>query len=287
MGNSQETGSCSLFTMLFCVFSMALGLCLVGSLLPVGVVMAAPSPSVPPGNNAATSFLSVPLYLPLITQRSACGPIPGEQYGVLSVNPPPTDRPAEEHGDLNLALREYAPTEAYRGLVDYAGATDHNAPRLSGLFANGRLPAFSSVYQVYDWDWACNCRGRLLTDPEVTLVGMAASPSETIHVPDSGYSIGDGYEVLVLYASPERITLKYTREDNVVHGFALHIEGLCVEPDLLALYRSWNSAGRGHLPALRAGQAFGRARGDEIKVAIRDSGRFQDPRSRKDWWQDQ
>jgi len=46
-----------------------------------------------------------------------------------------------------------------------------------------------------------------------------------------------------------------------------------------------NDAGRGHLPALRAGQAFGRARGDEIGGVIRDNGAFMDPRSRKDWWQ--
>ena len=38
------------------------------------------------------------------------------------------------------------------------------------------------------------------------------------------------------------------------------------------------------LPALRAEQAFGRARGDEIMVSIRDTGSFMDPRSRKDWW---
>ena len=31
--------------------------------------------------------------------------------------------------------------------------------------------------------------------------------------------------------------------------------------------------------------AVGRARGNEIQVAIRDTGRFMDPRTRKDWWQ--
>jgi hypothetical protein len=124
----------------------------------------------------------------------------------------------------------------------------------------------------------------VITDPEVTLAGMAVAPGETIHVPGSGYEIGAGYEVLVLYASKERITLKYTREDNVVWGYTIHVENVCVEPSLLALYESWNQAGRDHLPALRAGQAFGRARTDEIGVAIRDTGAFLDPRSRKDWW---
>ena len=214
-----------------------------------------------------------------------CAPIPGESYGVLSVLPPPTDRPAEEHADLNLALRGYEPTDAYKGLVDYSGGTDPNAPQLPGLFADDRTGTFSNVYQVHHWDWGCNCRGSLITDPEVTLVGLQVTPGETIHVPHSGYDIGGGYQVLVLYASAERITLKYTREDNVVWGYTLHVEDVCVEPDLLALYQTWNDEGRSHLPALRAGQAFGRARRGEIGVAIRDTGAFMDPRSRKDWWQ--
>ena len=105
-------------------------------------------------------------------------------------------------------------------------------------------------------------------------------------MPQRGVTIGaDGYEALVLYASTERITLKYTREDNVIAGYTIHIEGICVEPNLLALYQSWNDKGRGHLPALMAGQGVGRADGNEIQVAIRDCGSFMDPRSRKDWWQ--
>jgi hypothetical protein len=123
-----------------------------------------------------------------------------------------------------------------------------------------------------------------LTSPPVTLAELATTPGEPLRVPDSGYSIGSGYEALVLYAAPDRITLKYTRTDNVVHGYTLHLEGLCVDPTLLDLYRSWNAAGRGQLPALQSGQALGRAAGNTVGVAIRDSGAFMDPRSRKDWW---
>jgi len=79
--------------------------------------------------------------------------------------------------------------------------------------------------------------------------------------------------------------LKYTREDNVVAGYTLHLENICVDANLLALYRQLNAAGRSELPALRPGQSLGRASGSEIDAAIRDSGAFLDPRSRKDWWQ--
>jgi hypothetical protein len=234
---------------------------------------------------APTDVMTHHVFLPLVAKPpSGCAPIPGVQYSTLDVDGPPTDRPAEEHADLNLALRGYEVTGAYRGLVDYSGSPDPGAPQLYTLFADQRVPAFPTVYQVYDWDWGCNCRGDLLANWAVTLAGMGVSPGEVLHLPDSGYNIGNGYEALVLYAAEERITLKYTREDNVVRGYTVHVENICVEPSLLALYQAWNDAGRSRLPALRGGQPFGRARGGEIGVAIRDTGSFMDPRSRRDWW---
>ncbi len=215
---------------------------------------------------------------------SACQAVPGETYSTLAVNGPPTDRPAAQHGDLNLALRGYEATSAHKGLVDYTGKTDANAPQLPGLFPDNRTGVFATVYRVHDWDWSCNCRGPALTNWEVTMAGLAVSPGEVIHVPDSGHTIGSGYNVLVLYAATDRITLQYTPEDSVVNGYTLHVENVCVEPNLLALYQMQNNAGRAQLPALRAGQAFGRATGSELGIAIRDHGTFLDPRSRKDWW---
>jgi hypothetical protein len=215
---------------------------------------------------------------------AACDPIAGESYGTLSIVGSPTDRPAEVHADLNLALRSYEVTSAPLFLVEYGPTDDPRAPQLRDFFWSRRLPSFSRAYQVYDWDWPTNSRGSLITDWDVTMGGMPAVAGETLHVPGSGYDIGQGYEVMVLYAAENRITLKYTREDNVVVGYTLHVEGICVEPNLLALYRSMNNGGRGQLPALRARQAFGRAVGGEVGVAIRDSGAFMDPRSRNDWW---
>lgn len=225
-------------------------------------------------------------FLPLLTVSAAptCQPLPLANYGALSVLPPPTDRPAEQHADLNLALRSHVATGGALGLVDYGGPTDPAAPQLPGLFSDNRTGEFIALHRVYDWNWGCNCRGAPLTDPPATLAELAVTPGETVHVPDSGYTIGSGYEVLVLYAAQDRITLKYTRTDNVVHGFTLHLEALCVDPPLLSLYQTLNAAGRGQLPALRPGQAVGRAAGPTVGVAIRDSGSFMDPRSRKDWW---
>ena len=237
-----------------------------------------------------------PRFLPLIRTpaTAACQPLPGAAYAAVVVPPPPTNRPAAQHADLNLALRGDRPTTGYLGLIDYNGPFDPRAPQLAGLFADQRTATFRALRQVYDWNWACNCRGAPLSTPAVTLAELATTPGEPLHVPASGYTIGSsppwgdaseaGYAVLVLYATTDRITLKYTRADNVVHGYTLHLQNVCIEPRLLALYEQWNAAGRGRLPALHAGQAIGYARGDAVGVAIRDSGTFLDPRSRKDWW---
>lgn len=231
-----------------------------------------------------TGGVAAPTSTPSAITAGPCEAIPGESYGALSIQGSPSDRPAESHADLNLAMRGYQGVGAALQFSDYGPADDPNGPQLPGLFGDGRVPAFTSSYQVFDWDWNCNCRSNLLTQWETTLLGMGVSPGEPIRVPDSGYSIGNGYEVLVLYASPDRITLKYTPNDNVVSGYTLHVEGVCVDPYLLGLYQSQNASGRRQLPALRSGQAFGRAKGGEILVGIRDAGTFLDPRSRQDWW---
>jgi hypothetical protein len=242
------------------------------------------------------------VFLPLLT-GGVCPGVAGETYSTIVPSPPPSDRPAAQHADLNLALRGYAPTTNTLDLVDYGGATDANAPKLFRLFGDGGVPAFIGVSQVYNWDWGCNCRSSLITDPAVTLVNMSVTSGEELHVPGSAYNIGtrtlrprfgffldratddpNAYEVLVLYAAPDRITLKYTREDNVIHGYTLHVENICTAPSLLALYEQANSDGRAQLPALKAGQVFAKARSTEIGIVIRDTGAFMDPRSRKDWW---
>lgn len=232
-------------------------------------------------------------YLP-IARRPAppgCEPIPAESYAAIPVVAGTGSHvSAEQHPDINLALRGYRenPT-AHRGLVEYGGHVDPHAPQLLDLFADRRAPVFSRVYQVHQWDgrWPGVFGTTPIHYPDVTLAGLAARRGELVILPGRAPDIYQGvYIALVLFATPERITLKYTREDNVVWGYTVHIEGLCTEPRLVALYEQCAAAGRGHLPALRRGQAFGRARGTELGVAIRDVGSFMDPRSRKDWWQE-
>ena len=89
----------------------------------------------------------------------------------------------------------------------------------------------------------------------------------------------------MLYAESNRITLGYTREDSVANGDAVHLENVCVDPNLLALYQSSNATGRAFLPALREDEVLGTAGSGQVLVAVRDRGVFFDPRSRLDWRQ--
>ncbi|MEZ4515714.1 MAG: hypothetical protein R3C44_02370 [Chloroflexota bacterium] len=183
-----------------------------------------------------------------------------------------------------MGLRGYAPTTADLELVVIDEVHDPNAPQFPGLFEDNRVPVFPNAYQRYRWDWDCGCPSGTYSPWDTTVLGMAVKPGEIIQAPNSGYDIGGGYEYMVLYADDTRLTLHVGNEDDL-SGYVIHLEDVCVEPDLLALYRSLNAAGRDELPVLRGEQPLGRAIGNEIKIAVRDSGHFLDPRSRNDWWQ--
>lgn len=259
-------------------------------LLLTGVALSAQAAPQPIKVRSFAGWLPMPTtltataYLPLIRRSiNPCTPT-GEVYGMLDPTEPYTGD-VGTHPDVNLAVRGYVPTTAFLGLVDYQGGVDSDAPQLYTLFQNNRTPVFNAAYKVYRWDWACNCRGEPIVKWDVTLLGMQTTPGEFVRLPVANYDIGGGYGALVLYAEPTRVTLKYTRDDDVVEGYTIHLENICVDPNLLALYQQLNAAGRAQLPALFPGQPLGRAPGTEIDAAVRDVGSLLDPRSRKDWWQ--
>lgn len=211
---------------------------------------------------------------------------------------PVSDHPDFMHADLNLSLRGYTVVSETLALEFYNGPTDPNAPQLHGLFEPNRRPPIKRVYQINEWIWdaaACNgsargCRGGPVdVFWPVTLVGLATTPGEPIHIPERGPQIySGGFTAMVLYAEERQITLGYTRRDRVSAGYVVHLMNVCVDPNLLALYQSQKNADGWHtsgfLPALRNNQPLGVAAGGEVLVAVRDVGSFMDPRSEKDWW---
>jgi hypothetical protein len=209
-------------------------------------------------------------------------------------------RPANAHADKNLALRGYvANTDAdlRRELVAYDSAPTQ-PPQFATLFSPDRVPPLSSFNRVYDWKWspspAPGSRGAPLGKYRATALGLQVSPGEVLHVPTSAYDIGQGFEVIVLHADERRVALHYGREDSAARGYTVHVEGLCTDPNLLALYNQLNAANGPRyvfpasqypLPVLPTGQSIGVARGSEVVIAIVDSGEFMDPRSCNEWWQ--
>ncbi len=223
---------------------------------------------------------------------SGCPATSSAQFDLIPVIPASNARPDYLHGDLNFALRGFSITNATLGLVNYSGSSDANAPQLAGLFEPNAFPGMAAVYRAYNWNWACGtngCRGSIITDWPVTVAGLRTTPGQSLYIPERAPVIYTGnYKAVVLYAEAKRMTLGYTREDSVAFGYAIHLENICVDPNLLALYRAQNNAAgyrlSGLLPALRENQRIGSAFGSEVQVAIRDRGAFMDPRSRKDWW---
>lgn len=210
--------------------------------------------------------------------------IPNTTYHSLSIAGPSLTVNPDQDENLNLGYRGYELTDAPRKLVVLGAVFDTKAPQFPGLFADRRTPAFTNTYHRYRWDENCDCPVDTSSRWETTVLGMGVRPGETIYTPDSGHDIGGGYRYMVMYAAETRITLHVGRQDEF-HGYVIHIEDVCVDSDLLALYRQLQAGGRRSLPALRGHQPFGTAIGDEIKIAVRDSGSFMDPRSRNDWWQ--
>jgi len=254
------------------------GAILWGGLRPSERAWAHPAPRAftgEPFTDTTESFIYLPLALSNYSR--ACEPIPDVRYAALSVvNPHNPD--AENDPGYNLGLLGYELTDAYRGLVDYDGDADPNAPQFPALFGDQRVPNFPNVYRLYH-GW-----GEPITDWPVTMLGMGVEEAEILHVPESGYRIDpQGYQVLVIYASEQRIAINYTRGDHLL-GYTVYVENVCVEPSLLELYRQLDAAGRTELPALYGSQPFGRATATEIRVVIRDTGAAMDPRSRRDWW---
>ncbi len=238
------------------------------------------------------------VYLPLVKRSPApvCPLTSEATFEVIPFVGAPADHPDYLHGDLNLGARGYSSTSAYLGLVSYNGSGAEDSPQFPGLFQPNRGPNITSAYRVNDWIWdpgRCGgdphgCPDAPLTRWDVTLMGLSSTAGEPVYIPERGASIYQGsYRVLVLYAEERRITLGYTREDSVANGYAVHIENICVDPNLLALYQAQTDANgwhvTGHLPALGNDQALGSALGQEILVAVRDRGSFMDPRAR-DWW---
>lgn len=249
-------------------------------------------------------------FLPVILSSSACTSNTGQVYSqgfALQYELDNPVRPAWNHPDKNIELRSYTPNNdptLVRELIDYGSDDPTQPPQFATLFNPYKVPALTGFYRIHDWIWAPSpnpgTQGPPAPWPPVTVMGLATTPGELIHVPLSGYDIGGGMEVIVLFADADSVTLRYTREDSAGSpGYAVHIDNICTDVNLLALYNALDAPNGPRyvyvappdrpysydLPQLPAGQPVGTARGAEVRIAIVDTGTFMDPRSCNEWWQ--
>jgi hypothetical protein len=246
---------------------------------------------------------------PTPTATYACPSSSNNQYTAGTAYQYDLDDPvrrAWNNADKNIAMRSYTLNTdpgLRRELIDY-GADDPIAPpQFATLFSPYRVPPFAGFYRVYDWIWLPSpdpgYRGNPLTTWPVTAMGLRTTPGEVLHTPWSGYDLGGGMKVIVLYADADSVTLRYTREDSSAPpGYLIHVDRICTDPSLLALYRQTDRdpgpryiyvppAQRPYtynLPNMPAGQPFGTARGTEVVIAVTDTGSFMDTRSCNEWW---
>jgi hypothetical protein len=268
-------------------------------------LLAAPAPLAVEAGKGDVGAQATTLYLPLVTKGCEGGTGttyeagPAQQWDLD--NPP---LPGANHGDKNIQRRGYFLVNETKSLI--AVQPDPletiNPPQLATLFSPNRVPTFSNTYRIQNWD------GSPVNDPPVTVLGFQTMPGETLHVPASGRDIGGGppvYEALVMFADADTVALHYTREDSAAKGYTVHVDGICTDPYLLALYNQLDSPSGPryvfmggqfgnywyNLPNLREGQVFGTAPGTsaEIRVAVVDTGAFLEPRgctnSGKDFWE--
>lgn len=201
------------------------------------------------------------------------------KYELIALDGNREDRPAAEHGDLNLKLREPTPIDLEPQLIEIDGSgIDPNTPKFNKVFE----PNIVQTYAIHGWDWATNSKSDLIQDGVAVLIGLKTTPGEPVYIPPRDVPIfGDKFFATVLYADEDSLTFLYDRKGSVVQGYTVHLLGLKTDPNLVKLF---NESQGNELPGLTLDTPVGTAT-DELIVAIRDNGTFLDARSKKDWWQ--
>ena len=217
-------------------------------------------------------------------------------------------RLAPQHADKNLGLRGLVDVTDndqgyyyYKGLINY-GQDDNRTPQLPYLFNPARGASGMRFLRTRDWNWQpspqMGSQGGVIARVLYPITGLSlpASVNERVYAPRTlvDNPIAPGYHMMVIYADESSIALKYSIEDSSATGYTLHIRGVRVDANLLALYRSLDGgnryvfSGRGtqnyNLPYISAGQPIGFAIGTSIQVALADTGMFLDPRSCNEFW---
>ena len=261
-----------------------------------------------PAAPIATPTPAVRVHLPLVLKPSGsvCPTSSSNSYSQGTAYQFDRDnpvRPAAAHADKNFTLRGYVVnTDSWlrRELVNYGTDDPTQPPQFATLFSPNRVPPLVGFYRVHDWNWSPSPAPgspRRATDAVagdgVGIAGVARRRCFVCRHPPTTSARATRSSSCMPMSDEWRSAI--TREDSAgAAGYTVHVEGLCTDPKLLALYNQLNAAngpryvypnGQYPLPVLPAGKPIGVARGSEVVVAVVDSGTFMDPRSCNEWWQ--
>lgn len=250
------------------------------------------------------------VYLPLVSRGGYVCPATSTnsyyQNVIYRAETPPI-RPAEGHADKNFALRGFITitTESKALITGQADPQEsHQPPQIGTIFTPDRVTNaaanITQVYHTYLWNWGTypdpGSRGGEDSNPAVGVLGLGATPGEVLQAPTSYYEIAfvnnKHYQAFVMYADADTIALHYSAEDSVVNGYTVHIDNICTDPNLLALYNSLDGGGTGprytntsfNMPYVEVGQAIGTARDNLVRVKVVDTGSTIEPRMCWNLW---
>lgn len=229
-------------------------------------------------------------------QQSAfnCPSSSNQTYESIRPDTPPHRKLSspESNPQINFSLHEWTEVNEAKEPVNYGGETDPNPPPSIGSIFAGRYPEIVKTYAIYhqkpqtEYDFCISTAPPGSFCPKVTLIGLGATPGEPLLGLAAGRKISGENTLMVLYADQNTITFTHSTGDTwPADGYPFYIHDICVDPNLLATYQKNNSDGRGVLPAVKAGQIFGYAKNTDVKVTVRDTDQWMDPRAKKDWWQ--
>jgi hypothetical protein len=224
-----------------------------------------------------------------------CPSSSNESYRTIVPTREPDNMPISgdpvESAELNLRHRGFGLVNESPVLISREGNTygldNLMPPQISTLF-NGPIPTIVKTYIVYAWDF----RNKKSLAPQsatpnfkVHLIGLNANPGQRLYGLRAGRKINSNGDVfMVLYASQKDITFTHSASDPLMGGYLFYFIDICVDPNLLRKYQESQASGRRTLPVVSPGQVFGYASNTDIKVAVRDTMSFMDPRYKEDWW---
>lgn len=241
-----------------------------------------PTPTTIPSPTETLTFAGCPA-----TSNQSYNSIGAERgSGDMPLNGDPVNSP-----EINLRLRGFGPVNEGANFIsrngNNYGLDDQMPPQISSLFG-GAVPQIIKTYVVYEWDFQNNkslAPQQATPNFKVHLVGLQANPGQKLVGLTAGRKIDPAGDVfMVLYATKTDITFTHSPSDSLLGGYLFYFADLCVDPNLLAKYQADNAGGRGQLPVVGKGQVFGYAGNSDVKVGIRDTMSFVDPRYKQDWW---